>query len=170
MSMDTNQAMALRDQLLTKLAGEHQNSLLCIEHLPEGKIGYSPHADLRPFGELMHHVYSSGMWFAGIMQSGKVEMSGDAPKPSIPTTNKALAEACTALNEQLIKTTQALTGEQLAKPVAFFDFGTFPAITFLDWHVSHMIHHRGQLTVYLRMMGAKVPAIYGDSKDYPFNM
>jgi Uncharacterized protein conserved in bacteria len=41
----------------------------------------------------------------------------------------------------------------------------FPAVNFLQVGLNHSIHHRGQLTMYLRPMGAKVPSIYGESYD-----
>jgi len=60
---------------------------------------------------------------------------------------------------------KALTGDQLLKPIDFRGLFTFPAYAFLLSGLSHTIHHRGQLSTYLRPMGARVPAIYGESYD-----
>src|SRR5216683_1372008 len=58
-----------------------------------------------------------------------------------------------------------LTGEQLVKIVDFRGLIQQPAVLFLQFGLVHTIHHRGQLSTYLRPMGSKVPAIYGESYD-----
>ena len=55
--------------------------------------------------------------------------------------------------------------EQLTNPIDFRGIITLPAVTFLMIGLKHSIHHRGQLSMYLRPMGAKVPSIYGESYD-----
>ena len=59
-----------------------------------------------------------------------------------------------------------LSGEKLAKNIAVASWDQ-PAVTYLSFDMSHGIHHRGQLSAYLRPMGAKVPSIYGPSADEP---
>ena len=58
-----------------------------------------------------------------------------------------------------------LTNEQLLKIVDFRGMFQLPAVMYLNFVLHHSIHHRGQLSMYLRPMGAKVPAIYGESYD-----
>jgi len=58
-----------------------------------------------------------------------------------------------------------LSGEQLVKTVDFRGMFQLPAVMYLNFILSHSIHHRGQLSVYLRPMGGKVPSIYGESYD-----
>ncbi len=57
------------------------------------------------------------------------------------------------------------TGDQLVKVIDFRGLLQFPAVIYLQVGLSHSIHHRGQLSMYLRPMGAKVPSIYGESFD-----
>jgi len=64
-----------------------------------------------------------------------------------------------------IERVKALGGEQLLTPIDFRGLFTFPAYAFLQSGISHTIHHRGQLSTYLRPMGARVPSIYGESYD-----
>ena len=59
----------------------------------------------------------------------------------------------------------SLSGEQLMKVVDFRGMFQRPAFTFLQAGLLHAVHHRGQLSTYLRPMGGKVPAIYGESYD-----
>jgi len=58
-----------------------------------------------------------------------------------------------------------LSGEELLKPIDFRGMFQFPAVQYILFSNNHSIHHRGQLSVYLRPMGGKVPAIYGESYD-----
>jgi uncharacterized damage-inducible protein DinB len=60
---------------------------------------------------------------------------------------------------------RAMTPEQLATPIDFLGAFKLPAVTYLAFFNNHRVHHRGQLTTYLRPMGSKCPAIYGDSFD-----
>jgi len=171
MSMTKDQASTLRHWMLTKLENEYKATMAVLEHVPEEKLGYTPAEKLRPFGEMLLHPYQAGMFFTGIMETGKLDLSGAGrEKPPVPTTKKELAAACHELNQATIQKVSSLPAEALVQEVDMGNFGTYPAITMLDWHVSHIVHHRAQLTVYLRTMGAKVPATYGDSLDYPLNL
>ena len=67
-----------------------------------------------------------------------------------------------ASNVERLKTTPA---DRLVAPIDFRGLFTLPAVAFLQTGISHTIHHRGQLSTYLRPMGAKVPSIYGESYD-----
>jgi uncharacterized damage-inducible protein DinB len=60
---------------------------------------------------------------------------------------------------------QAMTAEQLLTPVEFFGMFNYPAAMYLNFLYGHSVHHRGELAVYLRPMGSKVPSIYGPSAD-----
>jgi uncharacterized damage-inducible protein DinB len=57
------------------------------------------------------------------------------------------------------------SGEQLTKIINFRGIFQFPAVIYVQLALNHSIHHRGQLSMYLRPMGAKVPSIYGESYD-----
>jgi uncharacterized damage-inducible protein DinB len=58
-----------------------------------------------------------------------------------------------------------LSGDQLTRTIDFRGLFQLPAIAYVQFNLHHSIHHRGQLSMYLRPMGAKVPAIYGESYD-----
>jgi uncharacterized damage-inducible protein DinB len=60
---------------------------------------------------------------------------------------------------------KAVSSDDLAKPIDFRGLFKFPAVVFLRIGLNHTIHHRGQLSMYLRPMGAAVPSIYGESYD-----
>ena len=60
---------------------------------------------------------------------------------------------------------ETITGDELLRVVDFYGLRTFPSILLLQLIMNHTIHHRGQLSAYLRPMGAKVPSLYGPSHD-----
>jgi uncharacterized damage-inducible protein DinB len=66
----------------------------------------------------------------------------------------------------LIAAVANMPGEKLAQEITFAGW-TEPLVGFLNWGMKHTIHHRGQLSAYLRPMGVKVPSIYGPSADEP---
>jgi uncharacterized damage-inducible protein DinB len=65
---------------------------------------------------------------------------------------------------------RSLSGEQLAREMNLLGLVTHPAVIFLSFLIRHNVHHRGQLSAYLRPMGASVPAIYGGSADEPLEL
>ena len=72
--------------------------------------------------------------------------------------------------DKAIARVKALSPADAGRPVSFFGIQTLPAVLFLGWANNHSVHHRGQLSTYLRAMGGKVPAIYGGSADEPMKM
>lgn len=60
---------------------------------------------------------------------------------------------------------RAMSGEQLANVIDLFGMVQAPGVNFLAMAIKHSVHHRGQLSTYLRAMGGKVPGIYGPSAD-----
>jgi len=167
MSLNPDQAASLRSSYLGQLAVEHHTTLEVIRHAPEDKMEFAPQSGMRGFATLSHHIYAAGLWFAGIMASGQVDLSQAGTSPSIPATKQELLKECDRLNRQFIDRISTLSREDLAQNIEFPGIGPFAAVHYLGWHMNHLIHHRGQLSVYLRLMGAKVPAIYGPSSDYP---
>jgi len=116
--------------------------------------------------DLTAHIATVDQWFLESVVEGSFtrpdNSGGEMPKPS---------QAAAAYKQNipgLIDKVAGLSGEHLAKDVQFFTFN-MPAVFYLDFCIRHGIHHRGQLSAYLRPMGAKVPAIYGGSADEPFD-
>ena len=167
MSIDPARAAGRRAMMLGRLTSEHRTTLSVIEHAPEDKLDFAPHPQSRPFRILALHIYQAGIWFVTIMESGKVDLVSRTDSSPEPKTKEELITRCDVLNRQVANRVQALPHEDLARIIEFPGYGPFPAVTYLGWHIDHLIHHRGQLTVYLRLMGAKVPQVYGPSLDYP---
>lgn len=170
MKLDAWAAASMRDRLLANLESENQAMLAVIEHLPEEKLGFKPHDKLRPFGALAAHVYNVGMWFVDIAEKGAPDFAAAAASPPAPRSKAELLETCAQLGREILRKVSDLPESALVREVPFAKLGTYQGVTYVDWHLAHMIHHRAQLALYLRMMGAKVPAIYRDSLDYPMKL
>jgi hypothetical protein len=110
---------------------------------------------------------ASEAWFAdGIAQ-------GDFSQPESEMPAKASVKDMLAFYDGLpakIGKLKAMSAEDLAKPVSFFGVMQLPNVMYLSFLTNHSIHHRGQLSTYLRAMNAHVPSIYGGSADEPFEM
>jgi uncharacterized damage-inducible protein DinB len=101
----------------------------------------------------LNGIADGGFDFTAISQPDSVKNSADIAH--------WYGEMCGSASARLKK----LTPEQLCKVLDFRGVVQMPAVTFFQVALNHSIHHRGQLSVYLRPMGGKVPAIYGESYD-----
>jgi len=90
---------------------------------------------------------------------------GNSGRPTTMTNAADITRWYAEAFEQDIARIAALPADQLTRPIDFRGIMTLPAVTFLMIGLKHSIHHRGQLSMYLRPMGAKVPSIYGESYD-----
>lgn len=87
------------------------------------------------------------------------------PKPETLKTGADIAKYYGELLPKVHTALGGLSGEHLAKEMDFRGMFQMPAVAFLDLGIRHSVHHRGQLSVYLRPAGGRVPAIYGESYD-----
>jgi len=153
----------LRQQLLAKCEGEHALTMHVIDALPEDKVTWKPdHEKCMTAGELAAHSVTGASFFV-CQVTGKHPT--DAPPPP-PTTKADVVSRVTQAADAYMTALSEMPIEELA---ADLDFGgaSYTAIDVMSWHPWHMVHHRGQLQLYLRLMGAVVPATYGPSGDTP---
>jgi len=133
--------------------------------VPAGKCDYKPDECSKTAMELARHIAAAECRLLAIPIQGEFNTSGPSPLPEsvkTPTEIAAWYEQSTA--DTLAKLSK-LTPEQLTKIVNFRGLFEMPAVMYLQFALHHSIHHRGQLSAYLRAMGGKVPAIYGESFD-----
>lgn len=161
------QAALIRDMICAHLEMEHECCLQVVGSMPDDKLTFKPEPRLMDFGTLARHIAGSGQFFTDLVETGMPSMGGEEPKP-MPSSAAALVEEMAATFKKTLQKFRSLTPAQLAKSIEFFGMGAHPGVTYLHWDMVHLIHHRGQLSVYLRMAGAKVPAIYGPTLDVSF--
>jgi uncharacterized damage-inducible protein DinB len=167
--MQPDQAKIFRDVYVSQLKMEHTATKRTIAAVPEGKGDYTPHPTNMTATTLAWHLASSEMWFLDSVANGQFAFGGDNSRPEGVNTGAEIAAWYETAFAKNIARIEALSGEDLAKDVSFAMFND-PAVTYLSFAIRHSVHHRGQLSAYLRPMGAKVPGIYGGSADEPMEM
>ena len=168
--------MILKDYFLAQLDREAASTRKAIERFPEGHSDFKPHPRSMEFGYLASLVAGMLGWIALIV--GRDELNLDSPEGAEFRTKplSTKADLIASLDNAVSNARRALsatTDEHLAKPWAF-KMGGNPvsqnprSIMISDSVFSHLAHHRGQLTVYLRLLEAKVSALFGPSADEHF--
>ncbi len=167
--MTPEQAKGMAEFFISVIEMETPTNRKIIAAVPEDKKDYRPHVDSRSALELARHIPGTDIWFLDAVANGEFAMPDPAAEESITTVAGALKVYDEQLDPALEKV-KALSGEQLAKEVSMMGVFNMPAVIYLSFLIRHTVHHRGQLSAYLRPMGAKVPAIYGGSFDEPMQM
>ena len=157
--MTADTAKTIADFLLQQTEQEYATTCKVLAAVPEEQSSYKPGEKCMSGLELATHIAASEPFFLRGVISGAFEWKqSDCKTP---------AEALAFYQESvpgLIAEARALSGEKLAAPIAFGPWNE-PAVNYLAINLKHGVHHRGQLSAYLRPMGAKVPSIYGPSAD-----
>ena len=164
-TMQPDQAnFLLHGAYLPSLQNEHLITKSVIEAIPLDKGAYRPDGISRGALELAWHIAATEMRFMEAVASGEFDLS---PRP-LPDSIKNSADLVTWYTDNFAPRVEKLTklsSDQLLRIVDFRGLFQLPAVMYLNFVIHHSVHHRGQLSMYLRPMGAKVPAIYGESYD-----
>jgi uncharacterized damage-inducible protein DinB len=166
--------MELTGLLLSQLERETERSRRMLEQVPEGKHNWKPHDKSMIFGYLTQMVATIPTWFVMMINQDELDVApvgGPQHKQDPLNTSAeylaALDKSAASARDALQKTDQAhlqTTWRLLAQGKVVAES---PRHEMIQETFNHWAHHRGQMTVYLRLMGAKVPAIYGPSADDP---
>lgn len=146
---------------------EAKNTAEVIRRIPADKTGFKPHEKSMSAIDLAKHIISAEAMFVDGISNGKFDFKGaEKELGTLSNDPKKLADFYAQWQEGAMARLAKVSEADLTKPVQFMpEMPAMPAFAYLGWLTSHTIHHRGQLDVYLRMTGAKVPAIYGPSGD-----
>ncbi|NDQ56771.1 MAG: DinB family protein [Acidipila sp.] len=164
--MTNEQATFTAHMLVDGLEREHATTRKVLAAVPEGKKDHRPDPNARSAFELAGHIASSDVWFLNGIAKGEFNPEPDKKFASV-------AEIVAYYDKEYpaaLARVKALPAEKLAKPIPFFGVFNLPAAAYLGFVSNHCIHHRGQLSSYLRPMGGKCPNIYGGSFDEPMQM
>jgi len=156
--------MFLRQFLLGALEREHTTTRRVVEAIPNDKGDYRPDAIAKSAVDLAWHIVAAEHRFMDAVVTGVFDY-GNTGRPDTLTNTADISRWYADAFEQDVRRVVALPAEQLARPVDFRGIITLPAVTFLMIGLKHSIHHRGQLTMYLRAIDVPVPALYGPSAD-----
>jgi uncharacterized damage-inducible protein DinB len=164
--------MKLTEFLREELDREVERSRKALAEVPAGKYDWKPHEKSMIFGYLADMVATIPLWIQMEIERDELDVApaqGEGMKPASKETSealiKALDEAAAAARAALEKTTD----EHLRTHWKLLAAGNVvmdePRYLMIQETINHWVHHRGQMTVYLRLMGQKVPALFGPSAD-----
>lgn len=164
--------MSLSEVLAAELKQEAATTRKMLERLPASEFDWKPHERSTSFGRLATHVVEMTGWLATIIQKEQIDFAaGDYVPKTAKTTEElvemfdnALSKCFDALrdvpDEHFMQPWTLRNGEQV-----FFQLPRIAAIRGMCF--NHLIHHRGQLSVYMRLKNIPVPSMYGPSADEP---
>jgi uncharacterized damage-inducible protein DinB len=163
--------MSLVDALLPEFDHEMTTTRKVLERVPEDKFAWKPHAKSFSLGALAAHVANLPTWGTETLTKSEIDISGGQP-PSAFSSKTALMAA---FDKNVADTRAAMAGKTDAELLAIWSlkrggktiFSMPKTAVLRSFVLSHVIHHRGQLSVYLRLLDVPVPSIYGPSADEP---
>jgi uncharacterized damage-inducible protein DinB len=162
--MQPRDAKFLLDFFLPQLVFEQTRTKAVLLAIPPNQGDYRPAPQSRSTFELGRHLAGTEMWFLdGVLNHEFAE--DDNLEADLPKTVAGFADWYDRHFFARLPRLEALSGEHLAVPVNYIGVRNDPAVTYLSLTLRHTAHHRGQLSAYLRPIGAKVPAIYIESAD-----
>ena len=163
--------MAIKDALLPEFDHEMGTTRRVLERVPESDFAWKPHEKSYSLGQLAGHVANIPTWVGHILQNSVFDVAtvGDT-RPRLPESLATIL-ADFDKNVKAARAGIAATGDsEMLAPWTFQNAGqvifTMPrAATLRSFIMNHLIHHRGQLTVYLRLRNVPVPPVYGPTAD-----
>ena len=139
----------------------------CLERIPQNLFGWKPHEKSMAMGSLAVLVAEIPRWITHMVEKFEIDLATFGQFQP-----KTTAELVSRFDENLNATRQALqrvTDEALAKTFSLKNQGqvlfSSPAKENVGSSLNHLVHHRGQLTVYMRLNNIPVPSLYGPSAD-----
>jgi uncharacterized damage-inducible protein DinB len=164
--------MKLTELLLTQLDREVERSRRALEQVPEGKYDWKPHEKSMIFGYLANMVATIPTWIVMQIKQDELDVApadGGKMEQKRMDTSEALLQALDKAANDARAAFKQTTDEHLMTSWRLLARGQVvmedPRHVMIQDTINHWTHHRGQMTVYLRLMGAKVPALYGPSAD-----
>jgi len=165
--------MSMADSLVGEFDHEASGTRKLLERVPEAHVQWAPHPRSKSLGELANHIAGLPVWVGRILNAKEYDfLAPGAPTPGVrPWESKAALLAKHDKNvAEARKLLAATTDAQFLEPWTLKRGGeamfTLPRAAVLRSMVySHTIHHRGQLTVYLRLKDVPLPGLYGPSAD-----
>jgi uncharacterized damage-inducible protein DinB len=161
--------MSLAQMILPEFDQEMASTRKMLERVPDGRFEYQPHEKSMTLGRLAAHVAQIPSYATGTLSVERMDFTGEE-KPFAPVTRQELLEAFDKYVAEARGMLAAASDEELAKIWTLTFKGqqifSMPRAAVLRTMVmSHLIHHRAQLGVYLRLCNVEIPGMYGPSAD-----
>ncbi|HVM89290.1 MAG TPA: DinB family protein [Puia sp.] len=162
--------MSLRTSFIGELKSESAATRKILEKVPLEKADWKPHQKSMSVGRLATHIADTAHWIYTILEADEYDFGGAPYKPRVAASTEELLQI---LNENISRSITALekaADEELEKSWTvkrgeLIVFSMSKKVAIRCWGFNHTIHHRGQLSVYLRLLDIPVPGMYGPSAD-----
>lgn len=162
--------MGLGEALHAEMEQEAATTRKVLERIPADKFGWKPHEKSMGFGQLASHIAEMFSWTGPTLNQPELDFSKFDYKPFEPATSEELLEYFDKNISEALDVLKNTSDETFFEPWTMRNgeqiYFTMPkAVTMRSFVMNHIVHHRGQLSVYLRLNDIPVPAIYGPSAD-----
>ena len=164
--------MKLTEFFLAEMEREVDRSRRALEQVPEGKYEWKPHEKSMIFGYLADMVATIPTWITMQIKQDELDVApakGHGTKQKQKETKEELLKALDDAAKDARAALEGTSDEHLMTSWRLLARGNVvmeaPRHVMIQDTINHWAHHRGQMTVYLRLMDAKVPALYGPSAD-----
>jgi uncharacterized damage-inducible protein DinB len=162
--------MSIAQSMLPEFDHEMSNTRKTLERLPEDKLGYKPDPKSMSLGQLAAHIIEMTGWGTVTLQTESLTMDPGSHKPLVLTSREQALQEFDKSLHGLRAALSSATDEDMMKPWSLIIGGaplfSMPRVAVMRTMImNHLIHHRAQLTVYYRLNGVPVPALYGPSAD-----
>ena len=164
--------MSIADALIPEFDHEMGTTRRVLDRVPEQEFAWKPHEKSMSLGQLAGHVANIPFWCTATLRADSLDLAtlGEEAKPKAPASRadllKGFDERVAAARAILVTTTDAEMMAPWSLKSGDHVFFTMPRVSTLrSFVMNHLIHHRGQLSVYLRLKNVPVPPIYGPTAD-----
>ncbi len=155
--------------LLHEFEQESKGTRRMLESIPDEHLDYRPHEKSWTMRELATHLANLGGWTQLTFEKDEVDLAQEWPKTRFETTAELVAafDAIVAAALECLKSVTAESFQEMwtLRTGETVHFTRPKGVVFRFAVLNHIVHHRGQLSVYLRACGAKVPGVYGPTAD-----
>lgn len=162
--------MNIKELLIAEVKRESQSTRKILECVPEGRNDWKPHEKSFPLDRLAAHVAELPQWLNFITERAELDTIATPLERHVFANTTALLEFFDTTNAAGLAALEKTTEEQLAETWTFrageriiTQSSRYNAIR--SWMFNHQYHHRGQLSVYLRLLDIPIPGMYGPSAD-----
>lgn len=165
--------MAFQDAYIAELEHEAKSTRKLLERIPDGKFDWAPHEKSMKLGSLGNHIAALAGRPKTVLTLAEVDMQSPQVAVLRGTASTNTADLVARFDNELAEARKALqqvTEEQLAGTYTLRSgqdviFSLPRTLSLRVFVLNHIIHHRGQLSVYLRLLDVPIPSIYGPSAD-----
>lgn len=162
--------MAMNTALLGELKHEAINTRKILERVPTDKLDWQPHEKSMKLGKLAKHIADLPVWFERILNADEFDLASASFNREPPASTEEILKQFDKVLAAAVAVLESATDENLNSIWVFrrgeqVMFQLPKKVAVRNLAMNHAYHHRGQLSVYLRLLNVPVPGMYGPSAD-----